>query len=117
MGRTGEFSLEGSCDAAFFRSNEDAALRILYVPIQVAALWEVAAMEEASFLLRLGAGPGFVSANIGEKRSLVLKVVSLSWQIQRAMSGVSVALDAGADLLLQSKPENMFRLRLVLLGR
>ncbi len=115
LDRFPRLSAELMVEAAFFQSDENRDLRLLYVPVQAVGLWGIGAVEGMEMLLRLGGGPTFLSANLGGARSLVAGMVTGGWQVRRRLEGLSCALETGADLVFDGKPEDMFRIRIVLM--
>jgi len=87
-----------------FRSNSDLDLDLLYVPLLVGVAWEMADVVGVSVLTRLTAGPGFISSDTGDRRSLGTGVVMIGWELGREMEGSVVALQFGIDLINQRWP-------------
>lgn len=112
-----DLSCEGMVEVNFFRSNDDKDLQVIYVPIQVAGLWMIGSTGGLDMRVRAGAGGGFLSANSGQLKSLSGAAVSLGWRIGKELKGMSCAMEAGLDLLINGGTQSMLRVKLLLFTR
>ncbi len=91
---------EGSVEMAIFESDDEARLRMVYVPIQIGRTWEVADVQGVALRTRVSGGLAFASTNIGATRSLTLGIVTLGAQLVRPIRDLTVAIDFDAGLHL-----------------
>ena len=112
-----KLACEAMLEVNIFRSEDAKDLRIIYVPIQAAGLWNVGSTAGLDMQVRAGVGGGFLSANSGALKSLSGVAVSLGWRIGKELKDLSCAVETGLDLFINGGTQNMFRFKLLLFTR
>jgi len=112
-----DLSLEGQIELGLFESRVNPALRTQYLPLEVAASWEAASLEELSLRVRAGGGPVLISTNLGARRSVLLPQTCIGGEVVRSLHHLTVALDVSVGVLWQSGIQNVVRARVIVLTR
>lgn len=104
-----ELPWEGTAALAVFNSDQDAALRVVYVPLAIGPVWEVASVQDVALHLRITTGMAFISANMGDRRTMYTGLLSGGAGLRRSIHDVSVALDFSGGVHLPDSASRIGR--------
>jgi hypothetical protein len=109
---------EWGADLVIFTSEEDAGLRMLFVPVQIRWLREVANADGLSLLVSAGGGAGFLSLNSGAERSDTMGLASVGAQLEHPIESLTAAFGFDVGIRFQGGDYGtMLQVRLTLSPR
>ena len=95
-----ELPWEGAIGLATFSSEQESELRIIYVPITIGPVWDVSSVQGLTLQLRAATGVAMVAANMGDRRTMYLGLLTGGAGVRRAIHDVAVAVDLSAGVHL-----------------